>query len=267
MQRCTPRLEILEDRIVPSVLDVVSNWLASFAPITSLHYANGGNFHFGAYNAPGDPGSAGFNLVDINSPASLAAVPPGCKALVVIDGVPGVTPGFIQTITPYIGNPKVFGFYLADEPDPASVPAENIKAESDWIHANFPGAKTFAVLGSGPFFGSPYTPASTHLDYVGLDPYPVRTFGYVWQAIPLAVLTAEWQGWGQSQIVPVYQAFGGTGTFAEPTRLEVSLELAIWGLLTPSPAFDYAYSWGSAWGSVALVGRADLQAVFVDHNG
>ena len=254
-----PSLEALEDRSLPSPL----------APVTPWHYANGGNFAHGAYSAPGDPGSAGFNLVDIDSPAALAHVPAGCQALVVIDGVPGVTAEFIQTITPYLGNPKVFGFYLADEPNPALVSASNLKAESDWIHANDPGAKTFIVLGAGPFlpFAPAYTPATTDVDLVGLDPYPTRTWGYDPRVLPLALFTAEFcDGWSPDQIVPVYQAFGATGTFAVPTVLETEIDLAIWGLLVPHPAFDYTYSWGEAWGSQALVDLPALQAVFQSHN-
>lgn len=255
-------VEPLEDRNLLSPLgDLLS--LLNLGPLTALHYANGGNFAHGAYNAPGDPGSMGFNLVDINSPDTLSHIPAGDKALVVIDGVPGLTPDFINTIKPYLNNPKVFGFYLADEPNPANVSAATIKAESDWIHANFPGAKTFMVL---PNFCLGYTPANTGVDYVGLDPYPIRTWGEHYEYIPIDVLFAEFNGWSRDQIIPVYQAFGNTGSFVAPTQEQEQMILAIWGFLTPHPAFDYAYSWGEAWGSQALVDRPDWQGVFQIHN-
>jgi hypothetical protein len=205
----------------------------------------------------------GFNLVEVGSPSELALVPPGDKALVDVGMTGGVTPAFINTIKPYIGNPKVFGFYIADEPNPALVPASNLKAESDWIHANDPGAKTFIVLGPGPFFG--YRPADIDVDLVGLDPYPIRTWGVDYSYIPEAVMAAESLGWSQAQIVPVYQAFGDAGSFVAPTLEQEEMILAIWGMLTPHPAFDYAYSWGE-WGATSLVDLPDLQALFKAHN-
>jgi len=179
----------------------------------------------------------------------------------------GVDSNFLNAIRPYIGNPKVYGFYLADEPNPAVVPRANLKAESDWIHANDPGTKTFMVMGAGPFlpFFPSYTPQNTDIDLIGLDPYPIRTWGVDYEYIPLAVITAEWLGWSPDQIVPVYQKFGNMGSFAAPTAEQEQMILAIWGMLTPNPAFDYAYSWGD-WSGMSLVDRPDLQAVFMVHN-
>jgi len=233
-------LECLESRDLPSL----------FAPVTPWHYAPS--------NAPADPVGDGFNLVAVSSPEQLAQVPAGDKALVGLDGTGGVTPTFLGAIAPYVGNPKVYGFYLADEPH--GVPPANLKATSDWIHQNDPGAKTFIVLGPLPIF-SPYTPASTDIDFVGLDPYPVRTWGVDFEYIPLAVLTAELDGWSIGQMVPVYQAFGGKGSFSSPTVTDEEISLAIWSLLTPTPAFDYAYSWAD-WSGESLVDRGDLQNVF-----
>lgn len=263
MSALIPTLEVLEGRSLPSVFDL----LAALAPHTSLHYAPADNFSGGTYA----PASAGFNLADVTSPAQLALVPPGDKALVNVQYMLGNNPDFktfTQFIKPFVGDPRVFGFYLADEPNPATVPAANLKAESDWIHANDPGAKTFIVLGAGPFFpwGPRYTPQNTDMDYVGLDPYPTRTWGYHPEYIPLAMFTAElFDGWGRDQIVPVYQAFGDFGSFAVPNTLETDIDLAIWGMLTPHPAFDYAYSWGE-WGASSLVDHPELQAVFLQHN-
>jgi hypothetical protein len=213
--------------------------------------------------APGDPGSAGFNLVDVYTPDQLNSVPAGYKALVNVQYMLGNNPNgadstFINFIKPFIGNPKVYGFYLADEPNPAVVPASNLKAESDWIHANFPGAKTFIVLYNN-YQG--YTPSNTDIDLVGLDPYPIRTWGVDYSYIPAAVIATERLGWSRDQIVPVYQAFGDARTsFVAPTAEQEQMILAIWGILTPNPAFDYAYSW---W---ALGDRPDLQAVFTVQN-
>jgi hypothetical protein len=252
MQTIRLNLERLEDRVVPAI-----------GPSTPWHFTPAANFAFGAYNAPGDPGSAGFNLVYVNSPSQLALIPAGDKALVDMGPMTnGVDSNFLNAIRPYIGNPKVFGFYLADEPNPAVVPASNLKAESDWIHANDPGAKTFIVL-YGDYQG--YTPSNTDIDLVGLDPYPIRTWGVDYSTIPAAVIATERLGWSRDQIVPVYQAFGDAGTFVVPTAEQEQEILAIWGMLTPNPAFDYAYSWGE-WGAKSLVDFPDLQAVFMVHN-
>ena len=122
-------MERLEDRVVSAI-----------GPSTPWHYSPANNFAFGSYMAPGDPGSAGFNLADVYSLDQVNALPAGVKALVNVNLTNGADSTFINFITPFIGNPKVYGFYLADEPNPAVVPSSNLKAESDWIHANDPGA-------------------------------------------------------------------------------------------------------------------------------
>jgi hypothetical protein len=178
-------------------------------PITPLHYAPNGNIVDGQYA----PGADGFNLADVSSASELSELPAGVKALVWLGMTGGVTASFESAVTSFIGQSNVYGFYLADEPDAGL--AANLKAESDWIHANFPGVKTFMVeqnLGSNtsPVFA--YTPANTDIDLFGLDPYPVQTNvpnNLDYGIIPLAVSVAEADGIPQSAIVPIYQAFGG----------------------------------------------------------
>src|SRR6266699_2755632 len=111
--------------------------------MTTLHYASGGS---GA-----DIATAGFNLADVQSVDQLNALPTGMKGLVWLNEAGGTTSSFIQKVTPFIGNPKALGFFLVDEPDPTGqwgtyATAANLKAESDWIHANVPGAKTFITM-------------------------------------------------------------------------------------------------------------------------
>ncbi|TIL18779.1 MAG: calcium-binding protein, partial [Mesorhizobium sp.] len=60
------------------------------------------------------------------------------------------------------------------------VDAEDLKAESDWIHSRMPEAKTFITamdMGSAadPDFSNTYNYDNTHIDLFGIDPYPVRT--------------------------------------------------------------------------------------------
>lgn len=243
-------LEVLEERIVPTI-----------GPSTVWHYSPGANFSFGNYNALGDPGSIGFNLVDVTSPSQLNQIPTGDKALIFINTTDGVDQNFLNKITPYLHNPQVFGFYLADEPDPNLVPAANLKAESDWIHQNDPGAKTFLVMNGG-YIG--YTPQNTDIDYVGLDPYPFRVWGPNLEYIPYAIWRTELLGWNNSQIVPIYQGFAG-GVFALPDVLDAEVELAVWSLFVPNPPFDYTFAWNEP-DLTTLVDRSDLQGVFWVHN-
>ncbi|MDX8457191.1 calcium-binding protein, partial [Mesorhizobium sp. VK9D] len=175
-----------------------------------------------------DVATAGFNLIDVQSVDQLNALPAGTKGLVYLNQVDGTTSSFIQQVTPYIGNPNLYGFYLADEPDPTGkwgtyASAANLKAESDWIHSNVPGAKTFITMmnmgsSANPDFSNTYNPANTHIDYYGIDPYPVRTGTSTidYNMIDRAAAAAEASGIPASQIVPVYQAFGG-GTWTTDT--------------------------------------------------
>ncbi len=168
-----------------------------------------------------------------------------------------------------------------DEPDPTGqyaplCTAVNLKAESDWIHANVPGAKTFIIMmnmGSptSPSYANTYNPANTDIDLFGLDPYPVRpqfTGGVDYVVINAGVSAAEAEGIPVNSIVPVYQAFGGGGysSWTLPTPAQEQQLLSIWGTLVPRPAFDYAYSWGVQDGDQALATTPGLQAVLLLHN-
>ncbi len=116
--------------------------------MATLHYASGNNL-----DSQGNftPAQAGFNLADVSSVDELNALPDGVKGLVWLDQHDGVNQSFIDAVTPYIGNPNVYGFFLTDEPDPTGqwntlVKPEDLKAELDWIHANVPGAQTFITM-------------------------------------------------------------------------------------------------------------------------
>lgn len=247
-------------------------------PRTAWHFTANGNFDSsGRYL----PGADDFNLADIAGNDEALALPGGVKGLAYIGLCNGADSRFTSTVTPFIGDSKVYGFYLMDEPDPAICEAANLKAEADWIHAHDPGAITFIVMQnmgatSSPTFQNTYNPASTDIDLFGLDPYPCRTelnnsCHYSW--IGLAVNAAEQSGIPLADIVPVYQAFGsgnwtddGGGKYLMPSPSQVSQILAAWGQAVPSPAFDYAYSWGNQNGDTALSDSSADQAVFLAHN-
>jgi hypothetical protein len=250
--------------------------------LTTLHYASGNNVDAGGNFTPA---KAGFNLADVSSVDELNALPAGVKGLVWLDQGNGVTQSFIDAVTPYIGNPKAYGFFLTDEPDPTGqwntlVTAEHLKAESDWIHAHVPGAKTFITMmnmgsSDNPSFANTYTPENTHIDYFGIDPYPVRSGSSTvdYNMIDKAVAAAEASGIPLANIVPVFQTFGGGnwvddqgGHYVMPTAAQEQQMLAHWSALVPNAAFDYAYAWGSQNGDQALESSQALQNVFLQHN-
>jgi hypothetical protein len=249
------------------------------SPVTRLHYAPNGNVSpAGRYL----PGAAGFNLaeVDADARAELDGLPAGVRGLVWLGDCGGVTAAFRSAVGAFAGDPRLFGFYVMDEPLPPACPAANLAAEDAWIHAHVPGARTFAILENRgtyarPSFAGTYTPADSGLDLVGIDPYPVRSElaspGYA--EIGQYVRMAEAQGWPRASIVPVYQAFGGGrytdaggGHWVLPTPAQERQILARWAAAVPDPPFDYAYSWGSQNGDVALSQSPALQSVFAAKN-
>lgn len=248
-------------------------------PATSLHYAANDNWSGDTYV----PGATGFNLADISDPGLLSSLPAHTRALVFIGQCDGTRPGsaFLQAVQGFHATPQLFGFYLMDEPHPASCSAVNLMAEADWVHANVPGTKTFIVLENqsatkSPTYAGTYTPANTHVDLFGLDPYPCRTElnGCSDSWIPLAVHAAESAGVPLADIVPVYQTFGGGawkddggGQYMLPTAQQEASLLGDWAKVVPSPPFDYCYSWGSQNTDFALAQSPALQAVIHRHNG
>ncbi|MER9345361.1 calcium-binding protein [Mesorhizobium sp. M0601] len=91
--------------------------------------------------------------------------------------------------------------------------------------------------------------------------------------IDRAVAAAVKSGIPISNIVPVYQAFGGGnwetsdgGRQVMPTAEQMQIMIDHWAKLVPSPAFDYTYKWGTQNGDTALESSPELQAVFREHN-
>lgn len=246
-------------------------------PKTGMHYAPNGNF---ASNGAYSPGADGFDLADVSNVDTLNSLPTGVKGLVWLGLCNGANSSFIAAVRPFIGNAKLFGFYLADEPDPTGqyaplCHAANLKAEADWIHANVPGAETFIVMmnmGSptAPSYVNTYNSANTDIDLFGLDPYPCRPElgGCNYGVITAGVKAAEAAGIRASQIVPIYQAFGGGGysSWTMPTAAEETQLLSVWATVIPAAVFDYAYSWGVQDGDGALATSPALQQIFLQKN-
>jgi hypothetical protein len=272
-------------RLIRSILLIAGSLGAACAhgaPNTSRHYAPNHNI-----DAEGKylPGKVGFNLADVDDVGQLDALPNGVKALVWIGQCNGGDETFRKAVMPFLGKPKVFGFYLMDDPDPTGwyksrCTPDNLKAESNWIHSHGAGIKTFIVLmklssSTAPSFIDTYNPANSHIDLFGIDPYPCRTelSGCDYEMIDRYVAAAAAWGIPQSAIVPVYQAFGGGnwrddggGKYILPSANQIQQMLDRWATLVPAPVFDYAYSWGSQRGDDALESAPQLHAVFARHN-
>ena len=251
--------------------------VASTGPATPWHFASNGNWDAAGRFAPG---AAGFNLADISSASELASLPAKTKALAWVGLCNGVDATFTSRVLPFKSSPKLYGFYLMDDPTPSACKASDLKAEADWIHVNVPGAVTFVLLqnqssSANPSYRNTYNPANSDVDLYGVDPYPCRSefngCNDAW--IPQWVQAAETAGVPLANIVPVYQTFGGGtwvddggGKYLLPTATQMSQLLTDWEQVVPTPAFDYAYSWGSQRDDKALGFSPQLQTVFLAHN-
>jgi hypothetical protein len=243
-----------------------------------LHYAANSNF---AADGSYPPGQFGFNLADVSTPDQLAALPPGVLGLVYLGLCTGADNNFTKLVDEFSGSRKLFGFYLLDEPYPATCPPANLESESTYIHKHIAGARTFLLeqnlsASTHPSYVGGYNPANTGIDFFGIDPYPCRTELTSCDPgmIDSYVTAAEQFGIPASSIIPVYQAFGGGawvddggGSYRLPTAAEMKSMLVQWAKVIPAPLFDFVYSWGSQRADVALAtAPPELQAVFAAHN-
>jgi hypothetical protein len=128
-------------------------------------------------------------------------------------------------------------------------------------------------------------PANTHVDLVGLDPYPCH-FNSAGQSVTCditkisqRVQLAIENGIPASAIVPVFQAFGQEGRldgksiyYRTPTTTEFQDMLNLWKSLVPNPVFDFAYTWGIQCTSStcpapqSLKNHSELQLLIKEHN-
>jgi hypothetical protein len=246
-----------------------------------LRYAPNENFEDATYL----PGLSGFNLADVSIPAELDLLPEGVQALVWVGMCDGVTERFRERVEPFLGRHEVFGYYLTDEPDPTGkwsrlCTAESLREQSDWIHDRSPQSKTFIVLmnlGSAalPSYQGAYTNEKSHVDLVGINPYPCRSElnGCDFGSIHRTVKAAEAAGYTRDQMVPVFQTFGegdfetdGGGRYLLPTASQLEAMLSIWRRLLPGPEFEFSYSWGVQANTEALATTPDLRSVMLRHN-
>jgi hypothetical protein len=244
-----------------------------------LHYVANGHQDPNAF-------ALGFNLSDTGpTKATIDALPDGVRALVWVGN------GFNSTcswalsdadiqakVGPLAGDPKVYGYFVSDEPHPSTCPdaPAQVNARSKLIHSIDPAAKTFIVVLEGSSHPGEYAAfAPTDIDLIGLDPYPCNlnnaATGCSYQQIDQRVATAQAAGISPSRIVPVFQTFGQACATSKYYRLPSTRELQTmldhWHALVPSPAFDYSYGWSNQSSACPTLADApDLQSVIHQHN-
>jgi hypothetical protein len=219
-----------------------------------------------------DSAAIGFNVHDTGmSTSTINALPAGSQAMVWVGiGASNCSATLSSTFTSFVldnaTNPRLYGFYLTDEPlDDTCVAA--VTAYTKYIHDNAPGKKAFILLTDWPGTYAAYRPAITNVDLFGLDPYPVKDGTYDSTLIPNEINNAIAAGIPLASVVPVFQTFGGAGWDA-PTATQLTTILGQWATLVPNPPLDYAYSWStqSNYLSEALVNRSDWRDIMAVHN-
>ncbi|MFC4911031.1 hypothetical protein [Actinomadura gamaensis] len=221
----------------------------------------------------------GYNLFDVG-PDEIGALPKDGRALVWVGnttcgGFEMSADDFGATVRRLARDPRVYGWYLSDEPNPAQCPGivRQIRERADLIHRYAPGQKAFASLTDWTM--APLKPSATRLDLIGLDPYPCRSdaSGCDPKAIAAMVGQAGRAGFARSMMVPVIQTFGqacssGEKTWRLPTPAQLTTILKQWDALLPNPAFDISYSWGhqAEWACPTLADSPGLQQVMKAHN-
>ncbi|QXJ20259.1 hypothetical protein AGRA3207_000938 [Actinomadura graeca] len=251
----------------------------------------GGTLHLALNMPAGDRAKAarlGYDLFDADpDEGDLAGLPEGGRALLWVGNTTcggfqiADTSAFAGTVRRFARDKRVYGWYLSDEPNPAECPgiAAKIRERADIVHKFAPGQKAFASLTDWPM-GS-LGPSDTHLDLIGLDPYPCRagSAGCDLGTIDTMVGQAARAGYPRRMIVPVVQTFGqscndGERNWRLPDGAQLQSILNRWDRVVPDPAFDISYSWGrqDAWACPTLAdadgtgGRPDLQSVMKRHN-
>ncbi|MFL6076208.1 MAG: hypothetical protein ACJ73S_22685 [Mycobacteriales bacterium] len=288
--RSTPRAPASHPGTAPAGTPPATGAPAGAA--TTLHYVS--NTH-GDWSAPA---KLGYNLIDLGpDTGAVNALPAGIRALVWLGNLDNTscTPGyswdrFTAAVDRLAGNPKVFGYYLSDEPHPAVCrqAVEHIRQRADYIRARDPAQKSFIVVLGAEQGGCVPTceyqqlnPANTHVDLFGIDPFPCNNrSGCHFEKIDAKVDLATKGGIPVAAMVPLFQAFGQTCNseqdhyYTLPTVDQLRQMLARWDALVPHPVFDFTYTWASQGPSCPSLdvangsgGNADLQSVLRARNG
>ncbi|MFI0353918.1 hypothetical protein [Actinomadura sp. 9N407] len=231
----------------------------------------------------------GYDLVDVKpDAASVDGVPDGMRAML---WVGNFTCGdfelsyeaLTEAVRRLARHPKVYGWYLSDEPNPRECPriAGEIRRRADLIEREAPGQISFISLTDWPM--KPVTPDKVNVDLVGLDPYPCKGSARVRSrcdigAIDRMIRMADDAGIPRRVVVPVFQTFGqgcskGDRQYWLPTETQLRQILHRWDRLVPRPPMDIAYSWGhqEQWACPTLADASggshpDLQSIMKARN-
>ncbi|TDD82787.1 hypothetical protein E1293_15945 [Actinomadura darangshiensis] len=231
----------------------------------------------------------GYDLVDVKAdPSLVTGVPAGMRALLWVgnftcDGFELDWKDFQQAVQRFGRDPKVYGWYLSDEPNPRECPeiAGEIRRRAAYVKEHAPGQVSFISLTDWPM--KPLTPDRVGVDLVGLDPYPCKGSSRTREhcdigAIDRMVRMADAAGIPRAKIAPVLQAFGqscskGDRQYWMPTEDQFRKILARWDRLTPRPPLEISYSWGrqDEWACPSLSDAAggahpDLQSLLKARN-
>lgn len=220
------------------------------APTTQYHYTVNLESRFRAVKR------LGFNVMDVGpSRDQIRTLPRHTRGLVYLGQDCPTRAGhrFRHEVRRLAHNPRVFGYFLSDEPARRSCPGGPgaLASRADYIQRVSHGTQgSFIVLTDDAPYRA-FRPKVTHVTMIGLDPYPCSiahprcAFGKVRQAVTAAVRA----GIPRSAIVPVYQAFGQENTRSHyynlPTTAQLRRILQGWAAQVPHPMMDYTYSWGN----------------------
>lgn len=217
------------------------------APTTSHHYiANVGS-------ATRAVKRIGFTVIDTGSSREeIRALPKGTQALVWLgEECPShIDPAFRRQVHRLAKSPRVFGYYLSDEPNDVACPdgPTALATRARYIRRQSHHAQQSFIVLSGGYHR--YRPQVTGVSMTGIDPYPCSTahptcaFGKIKEKVS----AARRAGIPRDEIVPVYEAFGQENTashyYNQPTADQMRTMLEKWAALVPHPPMDYAYGWG-----------------------
>jgi hypothetical protein len=219
----------------------------------------------------------GFNLFDVTASASdpqstkstVDALPTGGRAVVWVGNYDNssCTPAYSDAqltanVGALAGDPKVFAWYIADEPHPRTCPsaAADMAARTLLVHQADGSAKTFIVVadgssacrGTGLTYGCEYRALAGTADFIGVDVYPCHYSGTtkVCDFDTMSVrLAAAARYLAPGAVVPTFQVFGqecnaGSHYYALPSVADLGSIYQKYAAYWPNPPFDYTYTWG-----------------------
>lgn len=201
----------------------------------------------------------GFDVIDTGpSKAAIDALPSGTQAMVWLgEKCPThIDDAFRASVRALKDDPKVYGYFLSDEPHIAYCPRgpARLATRTSFIRKVTDGAqKSFIVISATEEKLSyhAFRPAATGVDLVGIDPYPCSiTYPRCsFRKITFRVRQAVRAGIPRKKIVPSFQAFGqeriASHYYNLPTRSQLRHILERWAKAVPRARLDFTYGWGN----------------------